>query len=586
MKFNMKGWKKHAQDADHTILKNADGHELRIAHKALRPEHRKELLSLTSEKMADGGEVDKKAPESSSSPKIDPKKAKEVQEGATESGFQPKKWLSNVKEGLGYADGGEVDDSASLVTPQADASTDQDAASSADQGPAIPVGSLPQVPTQGIESDPRDIKALENKVVAEKEPGLVPNAAQTVAAPLPGNQAQPADPYGLQAQQATTQEGLQQQEKGLTGQAKAEGEAATKAADLYKAKAKGEVSALSDIQKHYNDYQKEANAVIADLKGSTIDPNHYWNNKSVGSKIATVIGLMLGGFNPSGHNSALEYMKSQIHNDMEAQKANLGKKQSLFNALNQHYGNEQDASKMFLAIKNQGIIDQMEEAKAKATSPLAQATLDQNIGKLKLENAHTFADLATKKALLSSGQPAQGKGADAQIQERIQAMRVMNPGMAKDLEARYVPGMGLASIPLSGEIRSNITAKQTLDQRAKDLYQWSSRHSGSLDPGTIAEGKTKAAELQSLYRNAINGGVFKKGEQEFIDQIVDSDPTKFFNSIRVLPKLKEIISSNDSQLNTLKRSYGLPANESSTASEIKTINGVQYQKVSGGWKRI
>src|SRR6478672_11737753 len=39
----------------------------------------------------------------SKSPTIDPEKAKQMQKGATESGFQPDKWKKNLKEGLGLS---------------------------------------------------------------------------------------------------------------------------------------------------------------------------------------------------------------------------------------------------------------------------------------------------------------------------------------------------------------------------------------------------------------------------------------------------------------------------------------------------
>ncbi len=44
-------------------------------------------------------------------PKIDPEKARQIQKGATESGWQPQRWADNLKQGLGYADGGTVDSS-------------------------------------------------------------------------------------------------------------------------------------------------------------------------------------------------------------------------------------------------------------------------------------------------------------------------------------------------------------------------------------------------------------------------------------------------------------------------------------------
>lgn len=54
---------------------------------------------------AEGGAVKS---DSDDSPKIDPKKAKEMEAGANESGWQPEQWKKNLKEGLHFSEGGVV----------------------------------------------------------------------------------------------------------------------------------------------------------------------------------------------------------------------------------------------------------------------------------------------------------------------------------------------------------------------------------------------------------------------------------------------------------------------------------------------
>lgn len=67
-------------------------------------------------KMADGGQVKDDVPEPNK------KSAEEMQKGATESGFQPKQWMKNLKEGLAMYKGGEVEFSDSDDEPIEDAS--------------------------------------------------------------------------------------------------------------------------------------------------------------------------------------------------------------------------------------------------------------------------------------------------------------------------------------------------------------------------------------------------------------------------------------------------------------------------------
>lgn len=56
--------------------------------------------------MADGGEA---TPRKEGGKYVDPKAAKEVSQGASESGWQPEQWKKNIKEAFGYAKGGMVE---------------------------------------------------------------------------------------------------------------------------------------------------------------------------------------------------------------------------------------------------------------------------------------------------------------------------------------------------------------------------------------------------------------------------------------------------------------------------------------------
>ncbi len=113
--LDLSRFKKISATDKKTTLKHDDGHFLVIAQGKLKPDMQAALKGLAfakggkargplnpklaeAYKMADGGEV----------AEPDPKKAKEMQSGATQSGWQPSQWGKNLKEGLGMADGGEV----------------------------------------------------------------------------------------------------------------------------------------------------------------------------------------------------------------------------------------------------------------------------------------------------------------------------------------------------------------------------------------------------------------------------------------------------------------------------------------------
>lgn len=69
-----------------------------------------------------------------------------------------------------------------------------------------------------------------------------------------------------------------------------------------------------------------------------VDPDHYWKNKSTGSKISSAIGLLFSGIGSgmSGQeNLALKQINQAIANDIDAQKNNEGKAKTVWD-MNRH----------------------------------------------------------------------------------------------------------------------------------------------------------------------------------------------------------------------------------------------------------
>lgn len=597
VKMDMKKFVKVSADDKHTIMQHADGHQIKIAHAALSPKMRAELHAIPCEtKMADGGQVADKGP------KLDPEKARQFSKGASESGWQPQKWVQNVKQALTppeadssakMADGGDVQP-ANDADPKASAPDETQPA--APQAPVTinigaPGGGMPQLPANTINPNPGAQAAAQNPQPQQAPPDAgsqpygvdpeqsaaasMPKAAQPTtqdaqpsATPTPGLQSglqsgtgATSDPYGTQAYGNALAQGINEQKAGLRGEALAEGSLGQAQAQLLQQQAQTQQKVYSDYQTHYNQLDQERQNFQQDILNKHIDPSHYINSLGTEGKISTAIGLVLGGLGAgmlhSTDNQALKFVNMQIDRDIASQQADLGKKESLLSANMRQFGNLKDATDMTRVMQSDIVSNQLKEAAANAQDPIAKSRALQAAGKLDQDAAPILSQIAMRKTMMNGGL-AGGTPDSPQMGQTIQAMRQMNPTMAKSLEERYVPTVGMATVPVPQAGRDTIIAKQQLQNMSTDFYNWAKDHSGSVDPTTVNEGKTKAAELQSLYRNSINGGVFKKGEQEFIDNIVDSDPTKFFNSVRVLPKLEEVMRSNQQQLNTLKRGYGLP----------------------------
>lgn len=516
----------------------------------------------------------------------DPKKAKANQDDAMKSGWRPDEWAENLKNAVSpspsprasYADGTE-DGGASPADAQAPAAIPAPAVGGAQpitinvgqpqvgvappaqvaapQGGALPMG-LPNSPGV-IGQQPEDMpkpEAVPQAVVPQPAaPTPQPTAPEAGLAPQQPA-ATPNDPYSaMSAGMGATIGGVKLGLQGLDQQAAATAAMGKQQAGAYAQQVKAMQDMQSHYQQEYDNATQESNQAIKDIQDQHIDYNRYLGNMSTGSRIATGIGVLLGGAAQGlngGSNAALDFLKDNIHRDVETQKAQLGQKQTLYSAYLNKFKNAHDATAMSQAIMGMQTIAQINQAAAKAQGPLAIAAMNQAKGKI-------YTDVvapATQK--LAMNQVMLGANKAGNSDQFMQVMRIMNPEQYKLLEPLHVPGIGMATHPVPESARKELIAKQTLNDAATRLYDWASQHSGALSPTDTRIGHTMASELQSMYRNAINGGVFKEGEQKFIDGIISSDPTKFFNNIRVLPALKQVITSNNNQLGILKKAYGLP----------------------------
>ena len=158
---------------------------------------------------------------------------------------------------------------------------------------------------------------------------------------------------------------------------------------------------LDNIRQVNNRGLKEDLAKIASTK---IDPDHWWNSKSTGGKIAAGIGVILGGlgqglqmWGPHGNkqatNTALEQVDKAIHDDIDAQKESKNDMWKQFQAKTGIADNEENrqqwsmqhseasylAGKEVFRDKLAAAVAQSQDPIAKANGAIAVAKLDQHI---------------------------------------------------------------------------------------------------------------------------------------------------------------------------------------------------------------
>lgn len=341
------------------------------------------------------------------------------------------------------------------------------------------------------------------------------------------------------------------------------------------------------------DGKKEDQNFQMDLDVGNITPLTYRDlaGKDFLGRMGTLFGLIIGGAGAGlSHqpNALLEMMNKEIANNLEAQKASASNKQNLYKLNLEHQLNNAQITKM---QKEGNLTDAQataltQEAKMKATiftqmqlgrislHDLVQKTNAAPIGspertameqqlaviypKLNEQNSNLADQMAAASAL---GRAAFGQGTNGDentFQQQQAILRISGQGqLADDKAARHIPGVsGQASIPITPADRDAIRDGMQFQNQLQRFQDWTKNHSGDLNPSEINEGTALAANLQGFYRKVTDGGVYKAGEQDFIGKIIKSDPTEFFNSIRVMPQLKAVQTDSAAQLDQYLKSLG------------------------------
>jgi hypothetical protein len=624
VKFDFKGWSKVSATKDHTTMRSKDGHTVRIAHRALSPAMRKQLerIELPTH-MNKGGMVEDKGP------KIDPKKAAEMQKGATQSGWQPKRWADNLKSGLGMAEGGQVPKKGAeaptdrqptkedvelvdqIKSPDLARMVMKESHGMAEGGevegkPIVlnintspqPMAPVPAGLEQVRQEAPGAVRQLSPEQLAASTheqlpygvtPDMVqqspqlrePAASPQVGAPaaMPAQQPQAVASSAAPQELAKNPESLALQGVGLQMQGLQD---EAKAAAMQGAQEAGYAQEAMVLQKQRaEDYQKRIQAldsrrdkIMADYQSGKIDPEKFWNEKSAVGKAAAIVGLIVGGMGAGmqggKENAALAILNKQIENDINAQKANLGKQENLLSALQKEYGNLNDAENMARVMQQDFMASQLKLAAAKAKDPMAQARLLQASGELIQKSAPMVAKMAARQTLNELQKSGMGND-PTKAGQMIAAMREIDPEMAKSMQQRFIPGLGIASTDKGAErLREVKVATDNVRDGVNQLLEIAGKPGKALSLDERAKAQTIATMLVgSLNKTITGGGPMSEGERKLVESIV-ADPTRLFtldSSNRT--RLKTLIKRTQDGLNNEARVHGItpPAPEANLPPE-------------------
>lgn len=315
--------------------------------------------------------------------------------------------------------------------------------------------------------------------------------------------------------------------------AKAKASALTRANESY-------LADLQEIRAQRAEYLRNAQARADEyerqIMTQEIDPNHYWGSLSTGQQIMSSIGIMLGAYGSGlggGPNLALEQLNRNIDRDIEAQKANLGKKQTLYSM---HLARTRDAEQAFaqtqadlLAMAKghiQLVSDQFGGADAAARAQATVAAINKQLVDMNEKMANDRADRALKYAEIKK----------TNFEMALAGMKAQNQLAANPLAVRVPVSKRLSD----GSTETGYVVKRAADEHAaakvRDIQSASEKFLSDLDRYTeLAErnprgGNPKSEDVDEARRlqtmliyglsNAQGQGIVKEGEMDLYKRMI------------------------------------------------------------------
>lgn len=548
MKIDISRVKKIRSDSKSTTLKTPDGHQFIVAHHALSPSMKKQLAELPKH-YADGGEVD----ESDRSPAslLNPEEAQAASD----------KKLSISKE-----------ERAALDAVQA-----QEGAVSSD-----PVG--PARPEPGILDRVNSALSLpgEQDMLAAKQwqRGIAADQAALGAAPVDAGPAPASLGPSTLAPQSAPMPVSPNYAQGMVNDVNALRSAGNQAASAASEQGRIELDAAKEqqkllqmqqqqYQKNFAEIDQEFKNVIHDVQAQHINANHYMENMSAGKKVSTAIGLFLGGIGQGmvgGENPAQKFLGDQIQRDIDAQKANFGKQETLLSANLKRFGNLHDATQMTQAMQLGIYAAKVKEAAAHSMGPEAKLKAAQLVAEADARIAPLLQDLAQKQSLQSMI-----SNPNASPVTKIQALpKQFQDNAIKELNEYKNIQSKLAQVaPVMREAYKNTS----LSEKVANPIQSAQRR------------KVAFAQLFPIAKAIAGERMTDADARALIEPYLPNMTTNAKTMEQNIRKLEAQLASEASGRTPILSEYGIVPKLEATP-EVKTMGGVKYQKVQGGWKKV
>ncbi len=322
---------------------------------------------------------------------------------------------------------------------------------------------------------------------------------------------------------------------------------------------------IKSRQKSDQDFQQK----LVDQK---INPDRYLQNMGTGKKIGTAIGMLFGGLAQGwigGENPAVAYLNKAINEDIEAQKNEQGKTMNLWKMNREATGSDIQAN---LLTRNQLL--GATEAKIK----MFQAQTGGAEAQLKL--APMLLDIQRQKS-----------------ENNIRLALTSPPektGMNNIDPAQLVPHIVPAD--RQQKVFDEIDAAQNTARNSKGILDEFNNAAHTVNAVDFVPG------MENRHQKALHammGPTFKDVEgtvrQAAMDNMFHNITPQFGDNAKTIATKRNALESylQSKSSAPVAKGYGLDLsrfNSTHIQKEIapvqKTMNGVNYQQVPGGWKRV
>lgn len=424
----------------------------------------------------------------------------------------------------------------------------------------LPVAPPPETASNDVDYPPEKAgEAIPDTQATRAPANETPQPATNVAQNSPSNPAGTAVPSLLSGDQSGAGTnpsfvgGLKEQIQGGQLGAKAAGQLGKAQAPILEKQAASIRDTVDNI-KQANDSMSNERALLAnDLRDGKIGPEHYWDNHS---KIATGLGMIIAGFNPTNRpNAAIDFLNKSIDQDTQSQTAKLGQRNDLLGHYVNQFGNQQQATEFTNSAKKDAAASELEAAAAKMADPVARARNMQLAGQLRQSAGQALLPYAMANGI----QQSISQGID--LSPGMAQLQSVNKPLADYVQSITLPGQGYFSQPISQGVRDQITAKSNIINASQNMRDFLAANSkGGVfnplkDPRVSAAAQTYGNELHQIYRQAV-GASTSESEKKDISDVVGSDPTSMFAKFIGDPKLKALEGSIGASIDNIKKQYG------------------------------